>query len=213
MKNNTALGTIGWVIVIIIIIGALLFWLGHGSTPYPGSVTTSTTTTTGTGVPTGNIYSSTQFSFDVMVPSGFTTNESYVNQELGPDRNILGVSFIIPASTAAGTNLSSDSHVAVEEVNNPTACVPADFINTTKTGTAVHLGGNSFMVASSSDAGAGNLYDETAYVTEKGSRCYAVVYYIHSGQFGNYPAGSITMFDRAALTQTFDTITSSLELH
>ncbi len=167
------------------------------------------TVSTGGG---GTTYSSQPFGFSVKVPPSFTVDESYLNQDLGPGREIPGVAFRIPASMAEGTNLSSDSHIAVEELSD-VECVPETFLLSPTAESEVTAGGNTYTKASSSGAGAGNLYEETVYVTEKGGRCYAVRSFIHSTQIANYPAGTVKAFDRSALDSALQSIAASLTIY
>ncbi|HVU06735.1 MAG TPA: hypothetical protein VHE10_03040 [Candidatus Paceibacterota bacterium] len=173
--------------------------------------TTGNGSTTSPVTANGTFYSNQDMAFSVTVPVGFTVDESYINQNLGPGREIPGIAFKIPASVAAGTNLSADSKVSVEELSD-VDCMPADFLYQPRSSAPVAIGSNRFIVATSADAGAGNIYEETVYVTERGSRCYAVRYFIHYGNIGNYPAGAVKEFDRAALVRSFDAITASLRL-
>lgn len=158
------------------------------------------------------LYANQAFGFSIMVPAGFTVDESYLNQNLGPGREIPGVGFNIPGSWTEGTNLSRDSHIAVEELSD-VECIPETFLFSPSVESEAIQGKNTFTVASASDAGAGNFYDETVYLKEKGSRCYAVRSFIHSTNIGNYPAGTIKEFDRGLLRGALDSIASSLVLY
>lgn len=160
----------------------------------------------------GSVYSSQPFGFQVVVPPGFSVDESYLNQDLGPGREIPGVAFRIPASMSAGTNLSADSHIAVEELSD-VDCAPEAFLSSPTDVSEVELGGTRYTKARSGGAGAGNLYEETVYVTEKGSRCYAVRSFIHSTQLGNYPEGTVRAFDRAPLDAALDSVAASLTIY
>jgi hypothetical protein len=42
--------------------------------------------------------------------------------------------------------------------------------------------------------------------------CYEVTYFVHYGNIGNYPAGTVSEFDRTALYQQLDEILGSLIL-
>ncbi|MEP2120256.1 hypothetical protein, partial [Bauldia litoralis] len=70
--------------------------------------------------------------------------------------------------------------------------------------------GTDYSVASLSDAGAGNLYDETVYALVGTSPCLAVRTFIHSTNLANYDPGTITAFDEGALTAQFDAIRKTL---
>lgn len=157
-------------------------------------------------------YSSDKFGFRVAVPDGFVPDTDYINFDLGPGHEIAGVGFHIPATFSQGTNLSTDSHVAIERLNE-VSCTPADFLDSPSPTETTTRGSNSFAVAHQVGAAAGNLYDETVYVTEKDNHCYAVRYFIHSSNIGNYPAGTVKEFDRASLLASFDRFLGSLVIY
>ena len=77
------------------------------------------------------------------------------------------------------------------------------------TSTTVTLGGATFTVLHSSDAGAGNYYDTTSYRISRSSQCYAIEYTIHYSNFQNYPKGAVKQFDEAALATKLDAIARS----
>ncbi|MDE1875061.1 MAG: hypothetical protein KGI79_01925 [Patescibacteria group bacterium] len=186
-----------------------LAWLIFAPQPEKGGAATAVGTAA-TGI--GNLYSNETFGFDIKLPPGFTVDESYVNTELGPGKEIPGVSFTIPASLASGTNLGVDSYVSIEELDN-VVCEPSDFLSVETTGEPVAIGNNLFMYATSTGVGAGNIYEESIYITQKGARCYAVRYFIHSTEIANYPPGAVRPFDRQKLLALFDSVTASLDIH
>lgn len=99
-----------------------------------------------------------------------------------------GAKFTINPGIAAGTNLGSDTYLSVEQVPKGAACVDA----------------------TSTDAGAGNRYEDWTYAIKGSSPCIAVHYVIHYSVIENYPEGAVKEFDRAGLLATFDTIRDSL---
>ncbi|HVT75205.1 MAG TPA: hypothetical protein VHD69_02225 [Candidatus Paceibacterota bacterium] len=185
-------------------------WFIFAPKPEDHASEPSGSTTTGPAAD-GSTYSSQDFAFSVNVPDGFSVDESYVNQDLGPGREIPGIAFKIPESMAQGTNLSRDSRVSVEMLSD-IQCVPGDFLYDSGSSSVATLGNNQFVTATSAGAGAGNLYEERVYIAKNASRCYAVRYFIHSTQIANYPAGTVTAFDKAALLRIFDTFPASLRL-
>src|SRR5581483_5872549 len=160
----------------------------------------------------GNTYSNETFGFEVKVPAGFTVDESYLNQDLGPGREIPGVAFRIPADITTGTNLSDDSYVAIEELSD-IECSPSAFIDPASQESEATIGNNTYTVSSNTGAAAGNIYEETVHVMQKENRCYDVRYFIHSSNIGNYPAGAVTAFDRKKLIASFDELAGSLVIH
>lgn len=167
--------------------------------------------------PAGTIsYTGGTTGFSLYYPIGFTVDESYSYQELGPGKDISGVKFTIPASLASGTNLGSDSYLSVEKITGAQTCTanlflgqqgPSPMIPQTLTDN-----GTTYSVASTTGAGAGNRYFETVYAIPGTNPCVAVRYFIHYGVIENYPAGSITEFDQAALLSQFDTIRRTLTI-
>lgn len=159
--------------------------------------------------------------FTIVPPTSFTPDISYKYQALGPGKDIYGIKFTIPASIAKGTNLSNDSYVSVEQLplvqSGGSLCSATPFLNS-GSATKPHVvneNGISYSVASSSDAGAGNRYDETVYAViapNSAKQCIAVRYFVHYGVFENYPEGTITRFDEGALIKLFDQVRSTLVL-
>jgi membrane-bound inhibitor of C-type lysozyme len=158
-------------------------------------------------------YASSALGYSVRYPDGYMLNPDYVNQSIGPGKNIKGIQVTIPATVATGTNLSMDSGVSIETVPNATVC-SADLFMGDQVGSTslVTVNGVSYSVGKGSDAGAGNRYDETVYALVDSSPCTAARYFIHSTQLGNYPAGTVKGFDQVSLLQTFDGIRASLLL-
>jgi hypothetical protein len=143
---------------------------------------------------------------------GYTVNEMYQNTEVSPSKPIMGVSFTIPSSMATGTNLSSDSYVSVEQLPHAKDCTGDIFLSANVAANTVADNGIEYSVATSSDAGAGNRYDETVYAIEGSVPCTAVRYFVHYGAIENYPTGAVQQFDEAALDADFDTIRRTLTL-
>jgi membrane-bound inhibitor of C-type lysozyme len=163
-------------------------------------------------------YASSTAGFSIRYPAGFTVDENYSYQELGPGKDISGVKFTIPASEAAGTNLGSDSYLSVEKISQAQGqtCDPSIFLG--QQGPlpmdiqVVNDNGTAYLMASTTGAGAGNRYEETVYVLQGTNPCVAVRYFVHYGVLDNYPAGTIQQFDEAALLSQFDLIRQTLTL-
>ena len=157
-------------------------------------------------------FASSSLGFSILYPENYTVDTSYTYQEMGPGKDISGVKFTIPASMAAGTNLAADSYVSVEELPNATSCTADEFLSPASNLSTVTDGGTDYSVASSTGAGAGNRYEEWVYAIPGTTPCTAVRYYIHYGVLDNYPAGTVTAFDHAAIISQFDMIRRSLVL-
>lgn len=168
-----------------------------------------------------HVYHDTALGFSLTLPtaiassssdSEYSVDTSYKYTAQGPGKAISGVKFTIPKSTAAGTNLSSDSYISVEYLPGPT-CDAAPFMSdpSSKSST-VREGVLSYSVASSTDAAVGNRYEETVYARSDSNPCIAVRYFIHYGAIQNYPEGQVREFDKAALLEEFDQIRRTLAL-
>ncbi len=161
-----------------------------------------------------NYYASSSAGFSIRYPSGYTVNSDYVYTELGPSKDIKGVKFVIPASFATGTNLSSfDTGVSVEEIPAAPACAANIFIYPPNTARSLSDNGVTYSVATTSGAGAGNFYEEEVWALPDTDPCVAVRYFIHSTNIGNYPPGVVTPFNRQALLDQFDLIRQSLVIN
>ncbi len=156
------------------------------------------------------VYSNSAAAFSLRYPAGYIVNESYRYQALGPGKDIWGVKFTIPASVSSGTNLSSDSYISVEEIPQTQECSPAPFTFQKREIKTITEDGTTYSVMASSDAAAGNRYEETIYAILGTNPCVAVLYFIHYGVFENYPPGVVKQFDKQAILEQFDQIRRTL---
>ncbi|MBY0473184.1 MliC family protein [Patescibacteria group bacterium] len=157
-------------------------------------------------------YASSKFGFSILYPMDYTADASYQYQAMGPGLEINGVKFTIPTTMATGTNLSSDTYVSVEQLSDATACSASLFLDDAKNPGTVTENSVEYSVATGGGAGAGNLYEEIVYAIPGTMPCTAIRYMIHSTQLANYPAGTRTAFDHAALVAQFDQIRRTLIL-
>ena len=203
MNTNARTGII--VLVVIVVIAAFIWATKHDSS--------STVVVTPTPVTNTTVYKGTGFS--ITLPNGtdastsYKVDENYTYTAFGPGKDISGVKFIIPASRAAGTNLSTDSYISVEKIPNSTTCSASLFLDQ-GTSATVSDSGVTYSMGSTNGAAAGNRYEETVYALPGTNPCIAVRYFVHYGVFENYPAGSITEFNRSALLSSFDAIRRTL---
>lgn len=156
------------------------------------------------GVSLPLFYSNSSAEFSIRFPQGYSVDEAYKYQELGPGKDIVGVKFTIPTTTAAGTNLGSDSYLSVEEIPKVQDCSAALFLDGVTAKTITDANGVTYSVASSTGAGAGNRYEEAVYALPGTNPCTAVRYFIHYGVIENYPPGAVRQFDEQALLTQFD---------
>ena len=157
-------------------------------------------------------YASSTMGVSLQYPRGYTLNDAYSNDSVNPKKPIHGVSLTIPDTMATGTNLSSDTRISVEQLPNAKNCTGDIFVAANVKAQTVSENGVDYSVASSSDAAAGNRYEETVYAIAGSKPCTAVRYLVHYGVIDNYPAGTVTEFDKSALMSAFDTIRHSLVL-
>jgi hypothetical protein len=68
------------------------------------------------------------------------------------------------------------------------------------------INGYTFTQSEAAGLGAGNIYDQVIYRTLYDNRCYEAVFYMHSGNIGNYTPGTVIEFDRATLVQKFEQV-------
>ena len=157
-----------------------------------------------------NIYKNSSLGFSLRLPEGYTTDESYTYQALGPNKDIYGVKFTIPVAMRNGTNLSTDTYMSVEQMPLSPSCTAQPFIDDVTTPKMVTENGTTYSVASTSGAGAGNRYDETVYAISSTNPCIAVRYFIHYTAIENYNSDQVKAFDKQKLIEQFDMIRRSL---
>lgn len=159
-----------------------------------------------------NVYGNGSKGFTLRYPNLYTVDEAYTYTNFGPTKTISGIKFTIPASIATGTNLSLDSYISVEQIQGVSICGAELFLDKSLGGQVSNIseGGVEYSFSSSTDAGAGNRYEETIYSLKGTNPCLAVRYFIHYGAIGNYPEGKVKEFDKEALLKSFDLIRRSL---
>lgn len=207
------------------LIGAILLiaLLAAGIYAYGEYTRSSDTDIPSTGESTAQRYDNAAQGFSISFPSlvsstsvdypeSYKVDESYEYQALGPGQSIAGVKFTIPGALTEGTNLSRDSYLSVEWLPEGEACDATAFLADGASVESMSDGGVEYSYGSSSDAGAGNRYDETVYALTDIDPCLAVRYFIHYGAIQNYPEGEVREFDRGALVAEFDAIRRTLTL-
>jgi len=198
--------------VVVIIIVVLVWFL----TPIKNMFGQQASTTSGqatTTEPQLQSYSNTAMGVSLQYPSGFTLNPSWQNTTVNPNKPISGIQLTIPASMATGTNLSNDTYLSVEQLPRAKSCTGDIFLAANVTPHDVTDNGVTYSVASSSDAAAGNRYEETVWAIKGSSPCTAVRYFVHYGAIENYPAGAVVAFDENALIAAFDQIRHTVTLN
>ena len=152
--------------------------------------------------------------YSIHYPPDWRVDPSHDYQALGPGKDIRGTAFLVSAQWTQGTNLSTDSYLAVETLPSAKSCTADLFLDDADQSgpqeTTQH--GIRWSVEHGSDAGAGNFYDETVYAVEDSRPCLAIRYFVHSTNIGNYDPGSVRAFDAAGLTATFERMRRSFRL-
>ncbi len=196
----------GVIVVALIIVGGFYLFKNFTSTPTPETPPV----TQMPPVDEPLTYASSTMKISLTYPKDFTLNASYTNTSVNPNKPILGVKLTIPLTMATGTNLSQDSGISVEQLPRAKACTGDIYLAANVKPQKITDGTVTYSVATSSDAGAGNLYEEAVFALDGSSPCTAVRYFIHSTQIANYPPGTVTAYDRTALFAAFDKIRRSL---
>lgn len=161
-------------------------------------------------VPTTATFATSTYS--VAYPTSFTVDANFQNTSVSASKPIAGVKFTIPMTMATGTNLSADSFVSIEQLPRANNCTGDIYLAANVRAQSVSDSGVTYSIATSTDAAAGNRYEEIVFAISGSKPCTAVRYHIHSTEIGNYPEGSVREFDRGALITAFDQIRTSLVL-
>ncbi len=79
---------------------------------------------------------------------------------------------------------------------------------------STNINGVNFSIISSTDAGAGNLYDITSYRTVYKNKCYNIETTVHSMNIGNYPTDQgINAYDKDAVQKVLDDVVNSFTFY
>ncbi len=192
--------------LLLSIITMLLLVLQPETIPPPIEQTPSTPALTTT-------YTNKEGTYNIFHPKDWMVDETYTYSLRGPNLPTLtGVKFFIPKQLASSTNLSVDSGLSVETASSSNGCSAGDFANQTTVVAIETVGNMQYSIATTTDAGAGNFYEERVFAIPNSTPCLAIRYFIHTTHIANYDPGTIKEFDRAALLKEFDTIRDSLKI-
>lgn len=197
--------------IIIVLVLALGVWLSLRLGATAPADTSAAPATATSSAPAGWATHASPQGFSIHYPAGYSVDEAYKYQALGPGKDIAGVKFTIDPAVASGTNLSVDSYVSVEHIAGAPACTAELFLDGAKA-QDITEGGMQYSFASTTGAGAGNRYEEAVYALPGTEPCIAVRYFLHYGALENYPAGAVEAFDRGALVRQFDQVRRTLTL-
>ncbi len=204
-------------VVLIMIVAGVWYWsVGQVAPVTPTPVVVKP----GTVVEPTRTYQDSTLNFKLTFPTALssTTDDTRYRVEtvyeytgMGPNEAIPGVKFTIPRVMTTGTNLSADTYLSVEHLPKGAACDALAFLG--ERGVAAQVvreGTRSFSFASSTEAAAGNRYEEYVYALSGSDPCIAVRYFVHYGAIENYGTSTVTAFDHAKLVAEFDTIRKTL---
>jgi len=160
------------------------------------------------------VFHSDRFDVTARYPAGWTADQNYTYDQRGPNAPAIpGVKFHVPDTVASGTNLSAfDTGVSIEELSATSTCNASTFLAASTTPVMEERGGHEYSVASTTEAAAGNRYEEYVYAFTGSKPCVAVRYLVHYGVLENYPEGTVRAFDRGSLLHTFDMIRDTVTL-
>lgn len=114
---------------------------------------------------------------------------------------------IVPQSYATSTNFGSATFT-VGASADPSAMAACTQIPAGATATTTKIGDLIMTKLTSTDVGAGQIYDTTSYRAVHDQECWAIEYTIHSSNITNFPKGT-KQFDEAALTAALDEMARS----
>lgn len=149
------------------------------------------------------------YNFTIKYPKDYSQDKKYQYTNLGPGKSINGVKFTIPKIYTNNNNLSSDSYISVENILNSKSCSASLFLDNAISQN-ISANGSDYSFASSTDAGAGNRYEEYVYAFPKNNVCFAVRYFIHYSAIENYTSGTVGEFNKDNLLKEFNSIRDSL---
>lgn len=125
----------------------------------------------------------------------------------------LVLEFIRPDFYSPTTNLS-EAYFMFSTMNDPqtvAGCTQPLPQLETVTGQK-NINGYTFTQSAAIGVAAGNIYDQVIYRTVSNTICYEIVFYMHSGNIGNYTPGTVVEFDRAGLLNKFEQVLSTFSV-
>ena len=198
------------IVIILVVVLTLGLWLFNRPKAAPEMPTSITEPEIDTSL--WQVYENNLIGFSIRLPSLVAASSDAYPQSYGLTEvrdNI--VKFVIPPSMVTGTNLSTDSYLGIERLPTATSCkAEAFFADPNVVSKSLTEGATTYSVVVGTDAAAGNRYEETIYALTGSQPCLAVRYFLHYGSIENYPSGTVTEFDKAALLKEFDAIRRSL---
>jgi membrane-bound inhibitor of C-type lysozyme len=158
-----------------------------------------------------NVFHDGVVGFSIRYPAGYMIDTAYEYQGLGPGKGIGGAKLTVPADIAVGTNLSGfDTGVSIESIPAVQDCHAGLFLDGNVNTQTVSDSGTDYSFTTMTQGAAGNRYEEDVWAIPGSDPCVAVRYLVHSTVIENYPAGTVSEFDRTGLLGQFDKIRRTL---
>jgi hypothetical protein len=159
--------------------------------------------------------------FSIAYPIDFSADDNYsatpsTDWSLNSG-DIPGIKFLtvtIPSAFEPETNFAGATLTVGASASNQALanCFVSGAVNPGATAASTTIGGVLFSVFTSSDAGAGNIYQTTSYRTTHAGECWAVEYTIHSSQIANYPASyNLQPFDQGMATDVLNRMVGTFQ--
>ncbi len=214
-SRRTRRGSIDGLLAILLGVVAMTFLYFHpAALTQLSNVSVSNVNVRASEAPNGwSVFAPPGSHFLIDYPDEYTVDTTYSYAGLGSRRDIKGVKFIVPESTAAGTNLvAADSGVSVEVLPDSTVCAGAEFVDETTSSTDMTDSGVHYSVVESVATGAADRFDEIVYAVPGSVPCTAVRYSIHSIISKNASSSATQPFDKSALLNEFNLIRRSFTL-
>jgi hypothetical protein len=214
--NDTLLGTIA---VIVIIVAGMWYWSNRDTvvTPTPEPIVLPTPIVT--PPVTTSTYTNDELNYSVTLPTkqASTASETLYRVDTAysytkePDTVIEGIQFTIHGGLIGNTNLSKDTYLSIESLEDVDTCEAEAFISSDEvTSRTITDNDKTYSFATTTEGAAGNRYEEYVYAIPDSSPCIALRYYIHTTAIENYPTGTVTAYNKTTLLNTFDQIRRSL---
>jgi hypothetical protein len=206
-----------WVVIVVaVVLVGLIAWSISKPSTQTGP-TASSTPEIISGVPNAT-YTNTNLSFSIQYPSTAVPSQDDVSGFLQLTQTPI-TSFVLPANMSAGTNLA-EAGVYIGATTTPAivsiCTIAQQNLGEVAAGSAT-INGATFSVFTSTDAGAGNLYEGKIYRALQNGACLEIVELLHSGNIDNYTPGTVEAFDHAkfsgileAIVQTYQSIPTGI---
>jgi hypothetical protein len=195
------------IIIIIVVLAGWYIWSSSNTSMPPQTTTTSTTTAPAdiiAGTP-NQTYTNSHLSFSIEYPATASATSDFSSGFL-PLTQTPVIAFELPRSMFSGTNLA-EAGVYIGATTTPsvmstcTQQVQGETATTSQT-----VGGQNFSVFTSTDAAAGNRYQEKTFRAFQNGSCLEIVELLHYGVIENYPPGTVQQFDEAKFSGILDSI-------